>query len=102
MARSHRNNDVSSKTYLCSPDIKWAVETFGIILVDQNTSTVCSLGYPEAAVWDLINRGFSYEKTVNMLRFIADIEIGEAENLLLGNINKWVEAGFLIKVKRHG
>jgi hypothetical protein len=70
--------------------------------MNQKTGVVRNLGYPQAAVWDLINRGYSYDQTIHMLCSIASMKPEETEQLLLESLDEWAESGFLIKEKAHG
>lgn len=38
------------------PEIRWVVERHGILLVDSRDNRFLFLGYPEAALWDMIAR----------------------------------------------
>ena len=102
VAESRKKADVPIVAYLCAPHVMWAVETRGVILVDQNTESAQTLSYPQAAVWDLINRGYSFDQTVRMLCAIAATEAKEAERFLLESLDEWAEAGFLVREEDHG
>jgi len=102
VAELHKKGNAHTVSYQCAPHVKWAVETRGIILVDQNTRLAHSLNYPHAALWDLINRGHSFDKTVRMLCAIVSMEAKEAEQFLLESLDEWAEAGFLVKTNNHG
>jgi hypothetical protein len=102
VAELRKKGDIPTVTYQCAPHVRWAVESRGIILVDQNKGSAHSLSYPQAAVWDLINSGYSFDQGVKMLRAVASMEAKEAERFLLESLDEWAEAGFLITVEDHG
>jgi hypothetical protein len=93
---------IISETYQCAPHIKWAVDTQGIMLMNQDTAEVHRLANPQAAVWDLITREYPYPKTVGMLAAIAALDETAAEHLLMESLQAWTEAGILILKRRHG
>jgi hypothetical protein len=79
------------------------VETCGITLIHRGTGTTRSLRYPEAALWDLLSRGYSYERTLSLLCAIASLAPEAAERLLLDSLAAWVEVGFLVREEdNHG
>ena len=93
MQKQHQN----FVNYTCASHVRWAVTTHGIILVDQSAGSNRLLSYPEAAVWDLITRDFSYTQTVRMLCAIASMKVDEANRFILESLEDWAEDGFLVK-----
>lgn len=91
----------SARVYQCAAGVTWAVEKDGIVLVHPDTRAVCTLGYPEAAVWDLISRGYSYRQTVAAVCAIGALTPAAAERLVHEHVTGWAEAGFLREVE-HG
>lgn len=82
--------------YHWAPSTRWAVELKGIVLINEGTGAVSSLGYPQAAVWDLLTHGYSYDRSVCMLTAITSLQTGEVETLIAESLKTWVEDGFLI------
>ena len=74
----------------------------GILLVNEGTGITCSLGYPQAAIWDVITRGYAYEQAVQMLTAITSLHVEEVKKLLFESLAAWVNAGFLILRKDYG
>jgi hypothetical protein len=87
---------MNNPCYQCASSTKWAVEIHGIILINEKTGNVCSLGYPQAAIWDLISRGYADEQFVNMVCAITSLQTSEAQRLIVENLENWLAAGFLI------
>lgn len=84
-------------TYHCNEGVKWAVTTGGIFLLHITAGEKVFLKYPQAAVWDLVSRGYSYEQTMSMLRTIASLDDEQAAELLVSCLEGWIKEGFLIK-----
>jgi hypothetical protein len=81
--------------YRAAEQVRWAVEAAGVVLIDGVTGAATTLGYPEAAIWDLITRGDSRERIAAKLCAIAGLEPAAAHRLLLDTVAAWREAGFL-------
>jgi hypothetical protein len=75
--------------------VRWTVESAGVQLFDSATGAVCTLGYPEAAVWDLMVRGRSRPAIVSLMRPIASLDPRHAESLVSGLLIEWCARGFL-------
>ena len=88
--------------YRSMPRVAWAVNTDGIVLTNEATGAVCRLGYPEAAVWDLISRGYSYEVTVSLLCTIGSLTLDSAERLVLESLAAWASGCFLTTEAKYG
>jgi len=97
MADSRVSSEIAERNYHCGPDIGWSVEVCTIILINKLTGAVCNLSYPEAAVWDLISRGYSFDKLVSMLGAISSKDTAEAKRLIEQTVDNLTEEGFLIK-----
>ena len=80
----------------CEPHIKWSVESKGVVLIHPERNEVLKLKYPEAAVWDLIQRSYSFEKTVKLLSAITLEDEKTTMVFLMKTLQEWVEKGMLI------
>ena len=89
-------------TYQCAPYIRWVVELHGIVVINEKSGAVCSVQYPEAAIWDMISRKYSYEQIVPILCAITSSSSHEVEKLLVESLEQWTETGFLIKTENNG
>jgi hypothetical protein len=83
-------------TYRCNEGVRWAVTTGGILLLHIPDGEKVFLKYPQAVVWDLVSRGYSYEQTKSMLRTITSLDEKQAAELLVSCLEGWVKEGFLI------
>lgn len=89
-------------TYRCKTGVKWAVTIQGLIVIDTATEKVLPLDYPEAAVWDLINRGYAFDQTRRMIAAIGAMDDESAEQLILNCVDAWTRDGFLLRHERYG
>ena len=80
----------------CEPRIKWSVESKGVVLINPAKNEVLQLVYPEAAVWDLIQRSYSLEKTLKLLSAITLEEEKKVMDFFMRTLQEWIEKGILI------
>ena len=80
--------------YHLAPGVGWSVGRVNVTLSDGR-GQVRALGYPEAAVWDLVSRGYAFDRVVKMIGHIASIEETAADALVRSAIASWRDAGFL-------
>ncbi len=85
-----------------APQVTWAVDLAGITVIHSATGCVASLEYHEAALWDLLSRGYSYDRLIALVCAIASLEPQDAEQWVLTTTKEWTEAGLLVKVSDHG
>lgn len=97
MTEGGTNKTTGTLNYQCSPGVVWAVEMDGITLLNPSTGAVCSLGYPQAAIWDLISRGYSTDRLLRVISALASLEPNETDRLVHESLEDWTKAGFLIK-----
>ena len=102
MTARNRDQRTAARRYACKPEVAWVVEDDGILLVNRATGTTRFLGYPEAAVWDLLSRGRSFARAVSTLRATTERDAAEAERLVRDCIRQWVDAGILTEASDHG
>ena len=95
------NSPDNTITYRCSQGVRWSVSTGGIALVNAAGETAF-LEYPQAAAWDFVSRGFSFEQAVRMLCTIASLNTEQAGRFLAASLEEWVEAGFLLRKADRG
>jgi hypothetical protein len=69
----------------------------GHFLINEKTGAVSSFGYPQAAIWDLLTRGYFYDRTVRMLTAITSLQADEVETLIAESLETWAKAGFLVR-----
>jgi hypothetical protein len=75
--------------------VAWVVEPHGVLLIHMARGRRRELGYPEAAVWDLVTRGRSGETIRSMLESIAGIGPQEARTLVDSCLVQWRAEGWL-------
>jgi hypothetical protein len=81
--------------YCVAPGIRWIVEERGVRIIDELARRSEALGYPEAAVWELLLRGHSLPETVRMVRHIAGVTGAQAQMSVERCIDRWCKAGWL-------
>jgi hypothetical protein len=77
------------------------VETTGLLLTDGK-GNVRFVAYPEAAVWDLVSRGYRDNKVIAMMQSIASLDVETTKHLVLDSLENWTQYGFLYKETHHG
>lgn len=81
-------------TYRLCPDVRWVVDRFTVRLTGANDASL-TLHYPEAAVWDLLSRGYPFAKVVSMITHIAGLDQSAADVLVRRAIGDWARSGFV-------
>lgn len=82
------------RKYKLGPDVRWVVERFAVVLTDGK-GTVRTLHYPEAAVWDLLSRGYAFDKVASMITHIAALDAPAADALVRVSVEDWAQGGFI-------
>ena len=82
------------KKYRLSPNVRWVVERFTVTLTDGK-GRVRALRYPEAAIWDLVSRGYAYDKVVPMMAHIAARDTAAADTLVRTTLEDWASDGLI-------
>jgi len=81
--------------YRAAPGIRWLVEEHGVLVIDELARRSEVLSYPEAAAWELLQRGHSLPETVRMFRHIAGVTDQQAQTSVEQCIDRWRQAGWL-------
>jgi hypothetical protein len=89
-------------TYRCAPTIAWVKDAGQTLLVEEKGRRAWSLRGEEAVVWDLLNLGYSFDRTVAFLSDLLEIPGEEARMRLCGFIREWEVAGIVHTVGRTG
>ena len=84
-----------------APQVAWAAQIDGVLLVGPAGRTH-SLGYPAAAIWDLLVRQRPRARMVRMLSAIASLDERTARRLVDEAIEQWLAAGLVVEVARGG
>jgi hypothetical protein len=79
-----------------APGVRWSVEADGLLVMDGQ-HRVHRLGYPEAAIWDLVSRGYSPDRCAQMMVYIVGESLDGARALVDRALNQWTEIGLFIK-----
>jgi len=79
------------------PDIQYAVETTTIKLINTRTGEVHTLGYPQAAIWDMASRACDEAAIVDVLGVVLRVTTSHAQIILSDTLDAWHKRGFLIR-----
>lgn len=78
-----------------SKSAMWLVESRGVELFDAKSGKRESLPYPQAAIWDLLVRGYGVEAIGPMVELIGGIAPAQAAALVAGSLEDWIRGGWL-------
>lgn len=82
--------------YRLAVDVQWAVRQKGVVVFLGSGGPAWHFDYPQAAVWDLLTRGYRHPRMVRLLCAIAALDEEGAERLLRESVEQWHEAGLLV------
>lgn len=77
-----------------APGVEWTVEKGGLLLRVPGGQFE-QIGYPEAAVWDLLNRNYSVEQAIELAAHIAGLNRDASRDLVAASVEKWTAKGLL-------
>jgi hypothetical protein len=80
--------------YSLAPGVHWVVNRFSLAITDARGEAL-TLDYPEAAIWDLFSRSYSYGKVVSMTAYIASLTPEMAAAVVRRSVDDWVARGLL-------
>jgi hypothetical protein len=78
-----------------APEVRYVVESAGIRLIDTGTGAEHTLGYPEAAVWDMAARGYDSGRIATCLEQIAWVTPTHAAEIVRDTFAMLHERGFV-------
>lgn len=102
MADYSINKSGLEDVYSCQSEVVWTVESYSLLLIRRDTGAQLTLGYPEAALWDLLSRKTPLEKIIQMLAAIAGTGPYATRQLIAKIISKWEEEGWLSRSNVYG
>jgi hypothetical protein len=73
----------------------WTVENTAIRIVDRATGEECVVGYPEAALWDMLMLGYSFDAMLDVVTRLIGCSRRCAGALMRRTIRIWEKKGFL-------
>ena len=82
------------KTYHVSRAVVWSVGRTNLTLSDGR-GHVHTLEYPEAAVWDLLTRGYRFDDVVRLTGHIGSLPPADADALVRSALARWCDAGLV-------
>jgi len=78
-----------------APGVTWVKDADQTILVDGLGGRSWILHGLEAAAWDLVALGYSFEGAAGSLALLAGIEEEQGRSMLSATVRRWQEAGIL-------
>jgi|GEM_PF-981508 len=102
MTEAAKSKRVGSFIFRCAPEVSWAVEGDGIILIRQDREGVIKLGYPQSAVWDLITQHYPFDKMISLVSAIDSSDDSTSIRIVAESLREWVNAGLLISERVYG
>ncbi len=85
-----------------APGVVWAVERDGLTLIDTRTGAVERLGYPAAAVWDLMGRESGIHSLTSKISAITSMNYAEAQAFVEACFREWAQAGLVVECDTDG
>ena len=76
-------------------NISYVVNMYDIQIIDRQTNQAITLGYPEAAVFDLLIKEYPCEKIIQMISYIVHCAKSHAESILNDTLNKLIQKNFI-------
>lgn len=83
--------------YRIRDGVRWGVGGVTVALTCAG-SGVRVLRYPEAAVWDLLSRGYPVAKVASLTEHIASLDSVAADALVRSCLEEWADRGFVERV----
>jgi hypothetical protein len=77
-----------------APGVHWVVGRTSLTLVDAS-GVARTLGYPDAAVWDFMSRGYPLSEVARLVAAVESVEPPAAEELVRASVAQWVAGGLL-------
>jgi hypothetical protein len=77
-----------------APGVHWVVGRTSLTIVDEGGSAK-TLGYPGAAVWDFISRGYPLSDVATLVAAVAALDRPAAEALVRAAVAEWAACGFI-------
>jgi hypothetical protein len=64
------------------PELRYLAEPGRTLLIDTRNGRVEHLEYPEAAIWDMVTRGYHHRRIATLLQTIAHVTAAHADQLI--------------------
>ena len=80
--------------YRVAPGVHWIVGRTALTIVGRS-GVASTIGYPDAAVWDFLSRGYDLGGVADLVSAIAAIEPADAEHLVRSAVADWMARGLV-------
>ena len=95
-------SDGGRLTYRCAPTIAWVKDAGQTLLIEEKQGRAWSLRGAEAAVWDWLSLGYSYDEIVGLLSVLVDTPEEKARERLASVVHGWEQAGIVRLAGKNG
>ena len=65
------------------------------LTLTDGKGNVRNVDYPEAAIWDLLSRGYSFTQVATMMAHIASVDVERANAMIRDALEEWAASGFI-------
>lgn len=79
--------------YHTADDVRWCVNRASVTVVARDAAR--TLEYPQAAIWDLVSRGYATERVIELTSYIIASDKTDAERLVRDALQAWVGDGLI-------
>ena len=81
-------------SYTSSEELHWVIDTNQTVIINQRNGDYTILSGLEGVIWSWLTLNYSYDTLLNLTN---GLDQPNAEQLLNTTLQKWVQAGLLIK-----
>jgi len=94
-----QNSESININYRQNPDVRYIIESSGLILINTRSGNKLAIDYPQAAVWDLLIKNYAPDLMIRMISNILLISRTQAKSIILDTLESLYRKGFLLKSK---
>ena len=84
-----------SRTYYSAPGTMWLRDAACTLVIGPDRGSVCRLSATEAAAWDLLVLGYSFDRLVHTLSLLMDDSEEAACEAFMSMLAGWADAGLV-------
>jgi hypothetical protein len=82
------------------PGLRYIAEPGRIVLLDTQTGRALHLEYPDAAIWDMMIRGYQHRRIADSLQDIAHLTAAHADQLICDLLARLLRADLLTQERK--
>lgn len=85
------------KKYCINPNITYSVDIFDIKLFNKAKNSLTTLSYPQAVIWDLFIKKYSYKSIIHMMAIIGRMTSTHAKAVVDDTLEYFLEENILVE-----